>query len=194
MWITFKSDISTIMGERNIFNKKVHYTVVLFSVCKTCWWVAMQSFVQIHYLFAQVALKFRALMTQMMIWKTDTLSDAFTTRVRLRGEKCCWSHPHLIVLLQDGGCSANALCTSYNCHFRLIQSSAALRPHLLLRMSDRTAATYDQTLLSLCTCDSSLREAVMCCQQCSPLSCLDLPSSSVSFKHLLQMNRRKVAC
>lgn len=62
------------------------------------------------------------------------------------------------------------------------RSCAALRPHLLLRMSDRTAATYDQTLLSPCTCDSSFRGALMRCHQCSPLSCLDLPSPSVSVK------------
>lgn len=73
-------------------------------------------------------------------------------------------------------------CADCNCHLRLIRGCAALRPHLLLRMSDRTAATYDQTLLSLCTCDSSLREALMCCQRRSALSCLDLPSPSVSVK------------
>lgn len=99
------------------------------------------------------------------------------------GEKCCQTPPHLIVLLLDGGWSARApLCAAYNCHLALIQSSAALRPHLLLRMSDRTAATYDQTLLSLCACDISLKEALMCCQQWSPLSCHDLPSPSVSVK------------
>lgn len=114
------------------------------------------------------------------MWNTDILSDAFTVRVRLLGEKCCQSPPHLIVLLQDGGWSVDA--TSLHQLQLSSLSYAALRPHLLLRMSDRTAASYDQTLLSLCTCDSSLREALMCCQQCSPLSCLDLPSPSVSVK------------
>lgn len=117
----------------------------------------------------------------MMMWKTDTLSDGFTATVRVQSVRCSHSPSHLIVLLQDG-VPMPSLCTSYNCHLKLIQSSAALRPHLLLRMSDRTAATYDQTLLSLCTCDSSLREALMCCQQSSSLSCLDLPSPSVSVK------------
>jgi len=143
----------------------------------------MWSFQQIHDLFTEAAKKFspRLLMMRMMMWKTDTLSDAFTAKVRVQGEKCCQSPPHLIVLLQDG-VPMPPLCTDYNCHLGLIQSSAALRPHLPLRMSDRTAATYDQTLLSLCTCDSSLREALMCCQQGSPLSCLDLPSPFVSVK------------
>lgn len=119
------------------------------------------------------------LTAQLRMWEIDTLSDAFTARLRVRGKKSCLSH--LIVLLHDGVWMPS-LCTDYNCHSRLIQCSAALRPHLLLRMSDRTAATYDQTLLSPCTCDSSLREALMCCQQCSPLSCLDLPFPSVSVK------------
>lgn len=48
-------------------------------------------------------------MMRMMMWKTDTLSDAFTARVRVQGEKCCQSPPHLIVLLQEGGWSADAL-------------------------------------------------------------------------------------
>lgn len=119
------------------------------------------------------------LTAQLRMWEIDTLSNAFTARWRVQGKKSCLSH--LIVLLHDGVWMPS-LCTDYNCHSRLIQCSAALRPHLLLRMSDRTAATYDQTLLSLCTRDSSLREALMCCQQCSPLSCLDLPSPSVSVK------------
>lgn len=119
------------------------------------------------------------LTAQLRMWEIDTLSDAFTARLRVRSKKSCLSH--LIVLLHDGVWMPS-LCTDYNCHSRLIQCSAALRPHLLLRMSDRTAATYDQTLLSPCTRDSSLREALMCCQQCSPLSCLDLPSPSVSVK------------
>lgn len=119
------------------------------------------------------------LTAQLRMWEIDTLSNAFTAGLRVRGKKSCLSH--LIVLLHDGVWMPS-LCTDYNCHSRLIQCSAALRPHLLLRMSDRTAATYDQTLLSLCTRDSSLREALMCCQQCSPLSCLDLPSPSVSVK------------
>lgn len=119
------------------------------------------------------------LTVQPRMWEIDTLSNAFTARLRVWGKKSCLSH--LIVLLHDGVWMPS-LRTDYNCHFRLIQCSAALRPHLLLRMSDRTAATYDQTLLSLCTRDSSLREALMCCQQCSPLSCLDLPSPSVSVK------------
>lgn len=120
------------------------------------------------------------LMTRMMMLKTDTLSDAFTARVRVAGRKM-WLTSLSFCSVEDG-VPMPSPCTGYNCHLRLIQSCAALRPHLLLRMSDRTAATYDQTLLSLCTCDSSLREALMCCQQCSPLSCLDLPSPSVSVK------------
>lgn len=106
----------------------------------------MWSFQQIHDLFTEAAKKFspRLLMMRMMMWKTDTLSDAFTAKVRVQGEKCCQSPPHLIVLLQDG-VPMPPLCTDYNCHLGLIQSSAALRPHLPLRMSDRTAATYDRS-------------------------------------------------
>lgn len=119
------------------------------------------------------------LTAQLRMWEIDTLSNAFTARLRVQGKKRCLSH--LIVLLHDGVWMPS-LCTDYSCHSRLIQCSAALRPHLLLRMPDRTAATYDQTLLSLYTRDSSLREALMCCQQCSRLSCLDLPFPSVSVK------------
>lgn len=117
-------------------------------------------------------------MMQMMMQETDILSGSLTVRVR----NAARVPPNLIVLLQDGGWSVDAISLH---QLRLSSlSSAALRPHLLLRMSDRTAASYDQTLLSLCTCDSSLREALMCCQQCSPLSCLDLPSPSVSVQQL----------
>lgn len=123
------------------------------------------------------------LMMQMMMVETDTLSAAFTARLRgcagLRN--AAWVTALSFHATEDG-VPVPSLCADCNCHLRLIRGSAALRPHLLLRMSDRTAATYDQTLLSLCTCDSSLREALMCCQRRSPLSCLDLPSPSVSVK------------
>lgn len=104
--------------------------------------------------------------------------------------KAAWVTSLSFCMMEDG-VPLPSFCTDYYCHLRLIQSSAALRPHLLLRMSDRTAATYDQTLLSLCTCDCSLREALMCCQQCSPLSCLDLPSPSVSVKQHWAEDKRK---
>ena len=68
------------------------------------------------------------------------------------GEQSWLTCPHLIVLLPalEGG-------ARMPCQLRLVPSWAALRPHLLLRMSDRTTATYDQTLLWLCSCDSSFR-------------------------------------
>lgn len=46
-------------------------------------------------------------MMQMMTWEIDTLSDAFTARLRVQGEKSCLSHR--IVLSHDGGWSADAL-------------------------------------------------------------------------------------
>lgn len=69
------------------------------------------SFAQIYDLFCTSSIKVwsQLLMMRMMMWKTDTLSDAFTAEVRARGEKRCQSPPHLIVLLQDGGWSADAL-------------------------------------------------------------------------------------
>ncbi|KAJ7994975.1 hypothetical protein DPEC_G00255110 [Dallia pectoralis] len=74
------------------------------------------------------------------------------TKVRLT----LGSGPHSSsTLLGMGGGPETPRCRANpNCH---LNHGTALRLHLLLRTSDRAAATYDQTLLSPCTCDSSFR-------------------------------------
>lgn len=56
-----------------------------------------------HFCTSSINVKSCSLMMQMMMWKTDILSQAFTVRVGLQGKKRRQSPPHLIVLLQDGG-------------------------------------------------------------------------------------------
>lgn len=114
----------------------------------------------------------------MMMLKTDTLSEAFMGA----GWKCTETVPPSLLtslssvsnvrrkrrsamkMKAESG-ESRCFCTQWRTS--QCESWTALRPHLLLRMSDRTAATFRWV------------KALMHCHRRSPLSCLDLPPPSV---------------